>query len=203
MTKVNPVKALTSGQFTTADIGKTVYISNSVAATQEWRIADVNYDSTTGTVDLFPKYILTNTGIGFGAGNYYKGSSLRTWLNGELYGGFVEEIKNAMKVQSIESGTDILNDKVKCPSLMELGLHFHINSSSKDKYGQIYPLFGTEQLSRNVLAVYKTIDDAPVIFWSRTYYYGGSCQTYGVYNGVITDNSYANKQRYIVACIRI
>ena len=124
LTKVDPVAALTSGIITKEDIGKTVYLSNSVCTCQEWRIAGINHDGTEDTVDLWPKYALNSNGsngdILFG-GYGYCGSNIRALLNCTIYNGFSTQIRNAMQVQSF-SDSLLITDKVKIPSLMEVGL---------------------------------------------------------------------------------
>ena len=59
-------------------IGIEVTLPNSVITCQEWVIADVNHDGTSGTVDLFSKYTLElrYSGVEFGLNNIYKGSEL-------------------------------------------------------------------------------------------------------------------------------
>ena len=167
---VNPVKALTSGKITSDYIGKTVYLSNSAADCQEWRIADVNHDGTYGTVDLFPKYVLQNTARAFDSSTqYYKKSSLRTWLNGDFYNGFTNEIKNAMKVQNFPSNEETLSDKVKCPSLNEVGCNDSMSNCTVE--GAIYPIFGTQQLRPNNLAKFiKANGGAIYNLWTRSRY---------------------------------
>ena len=170
---VNPVKALTSGKITSDYIGKTVYLSNSAADCQEWRIADVNHDGTYGTVDLFPKYVLQNSSRVFAnAFRYYKESLLRTWLNEDFYNGFTDEIKSAMKVQNFPSNRETLSDKVKCPSLNEVGLGMD-NDGSIDE-GLIYPIFGTSIIRNNVaantLSIYTRADTGHAgDYWTRSY----------------------------------
>ena len=205
---VNPVKALTSGKITSDYIGKTVYLSNSAADCQEWRIADVNHDSTVGTVDLFPKFtigssVFRDTSSGNPKnGEYYKSSTLRTWLNGDFYNGFTDEIKNAMKIQSFPSNYETLSDKVKCPSLNEVGCT--ASSKTYQKYiiseGVIYPIFGTGVLFPNTLAVFMRTDGATVHYWTRSRHTApGSWYVDG--QGCSYNYSY-NSTCYVVACIR-
>ena len=149
---MNPIKALTSGEFTKDDIGKTVYLSNSVSPCQEWRIADVNHDDTVGTVDLWPKYFLENKGrlltISDPYRAYYEKSSIRQWLNADLLNGFTDEVQNAMVISIFKAGLVELQDKVKCPSLTEIGANrteYNIYDDFVNASGTIYPLFGSTQ----------------------------------------------------------
>ena len=204
LTSVNPVKALSSGQITKNDVGKTVYLSNSQCATQEWRIADVNHDGAYGTVDLFPKYVLQNTARAFSSNNnVYKNSSLRTWLNGDFYNGFTNEIKNAMKVQSFPSNGETLSDKVKCPSLNEVGCR---DASVAAPYcleeGTIYPIFGTQQLRPNNLSIYTLTNGTTIYYWTRSRDTVAGNGVWGVNFGGGCNGSYCNGSYYVVACIR-
>lgn len=206
----NPVKALTSGQFTTADIGKTVYLSNSAVTCQEWRVADVNHDGTSGTVDLFPKYTLTTEYMVFSnSSQYYANSNIRTWLNGTVLGGFTAEIQSAMKVQNFPSNGATLSDKVKCPSLDEVGCHnaSAITSDYGGDYviaeGTIYPIFGTQQLRPNSSAIYSRPNNGGTTwYWTRSRYTNSSYYVWYVNsNGYCDGNGYISSYD-VVACIR-
>ena len=217
ITKVNPVKALTSGKFASKDIGKTIYLSNSVAATQEWRIADVNHDGTIGTVDLFPKYCLFLSGDDYGisyrtdgdANVYYKTSNVRTWLNRELYNGFSDEIKNIIKAQEFSSNVDagsifggILCDNIKCPSLTELGLCGTCYGQSNIIEGSIYPLFGSQISGQNPLASFKALSGNRYYsdyVWTRSR--AKNSYTWSVYNGC-PDYTVAKNSLNVIGIIR-
>lgn len=71
LTKIDPVDILQSGKITKKDIGKTVYLSNSVITCQEWQIADVDHAGISGTVDLISKYCIGDDTVN--GGNYYLG----------------------------------------------------------------------------------------------------------------------------------
>ena len=196
-----------SGKITSDYIGKTVYLSNSVAASQEWRIADVNHDGTVGTVDLFPKYFLENgTRVFSEINSLYSTSSLRTWLNGDFYNGFTDEIKNAMKIQSFPSNYETLSDKVKCPSLNEVGLGY--DGYSIDE-GTIYPIFGSviiKGFNANKLSGYKRADNLweydQICYWTRSLNYGNKNCVWTVRNdGYYAEWGYSISN-YVVACIR-
>ena len=117
LAKVNPVRALTSGKITKDCIGRMVRLTNSEADTDEWIIANVNHDGTEGAVDLFPAKVL-KTDMQFDTtSQLYSLSDLRSWLNDDLYHGFATEVQNAIVDQQILSNGEILEDKVKCPSL--------------------------------------------------------------------------------------
>ena len=128
----------------------------------------MNHDNTTGTVDLISKYSMSTintywqsddtlaTGGGKGTGQVgaYCNSDLREWLNTTLYDGFASDIQNIMSYiydlslseqQTVKSGNltycidkNNISDKVKAPSLTELGISMAYAYSE----GSIYPLFG-------------------------------------------------------------
>ena len=77
-----------------------MYLSNAHTVCQEWIIADVNHDGTSGTVDLFSKTTLENSKIEFCSSfqYYYAGSNLDDYLEYTVYDGFDTEIKNALNI---------------------------------------------------------------------------------------------------------
>ena len=180
-----------------------MYLSNSQCAIQEWRVADVNHDGTTGTVDLFPKYLLENTGRVFDKtihSQYYDYSDLRTWITTTLYNGFTTEVQNAMKVQSFPSNGETLNDKVKCPSLDEVGCNYNERYCIVE--GTIYPIFGTQQLNPNNLAIYKHPNGGDSFYWTRSRYTADiRCVWYINYDGLCFTELTTNNKG-VVVCIR-
>ena len=120
LSKVNPVKALTSGKITANDIGKTVYLSNSVSNCQEWIIIGINHDSTSGTVDLISKSSMllwnTDTSKTATASEYGNSNtnglmvnmnenatySVRKFLENEVVPGFTNDIKNVLKTMNVD-----------------------------------------------------------------------------------------------------
>ena len=153
-------------------------MSNSYTTCQEWRIADINRDGTSGTVDLWPKYVLhcddTDKSpymyyFAYDEDETYEYSPLRTVLNNYIYNGFTSDVQNAMKTQSfVSDGSNrTLYDKVKCPSVNELG---YGNSSAK------YPLFndmsGGTGSSITLYTTFGTTgniyENRPISYWTRT-----------------------------------
>ena len=194
LTKVDPVKALASGKIKKSDIGKTVYLSNSISPCQEWIIADIDHDNTKGTVDIISKYSLTNKSNNWNFGSrtatgynhpYYYASGIRESINnfrsydGLFPSGFSAEIQNAIKVQDVpctlkESLNSNVYDKIKLPSLSELGLMGDRNKSItySNNEGTIYPLFGIEQSDANASPKYFNYTDGSATwrdeYWTRT-----------------------------------
>ena len=205
MTKVDPVETLTSGKIKKSDIGKTVYLSNSQCATQEWRIADVGHDNTAGTVDLFPKYMILNStdwNYNSSTPTSYDRSYIRYNLNTIVYNGFNASIKESMQIQLYKNGKSIVADKLKCPSMDELGCH---DSTIDSIYtvlseGSIYPIFGDKQLSINSLASYKrAIDNKTFYYWTRSLWSSTPIFIYG--NGQAGYN-YPGTLPGAIGCIR-
>lgn len=98
---------------------------------------------------------------------------LRTWLNETLYNGFADEIKNVMKTQDFLA-TNTISDKVKCPSLNELGCGdtsaygSDYGGKHHDIEGTLYPIFGDAQSNPNKLAIMKRYDSAAFTYWTRS-----------------------------------
>ena len=191
LSRVNPVRELTSGKITTADIGKTVYLSNSQTECQEWRIANITINGNGwSTVDLVSKYILC-TRVFDERYNRYKYSSLRTWLNGDFLNGFDISVANALS--TIYNG-----DKVSIPTGENVGLPWYENTIS----GKPYPLFGdkmtvvySENSSSyaNPLAIYYYINhqDLPAYYWiDETPVGDTSCFTVTSYGGLDSCRAY-------------
>lgn len=197
--KVNPVRALTSGKITKDYIGRMVRLTNSEVDTEEWIIANVNHDSTEGTVDLFPAKVL-KTDMQFDTtSQLYSLSDLRYWLNDEFYNGFTEEIRNAIVDQQILSNGEILEDKVKCPSLTELGISYDYLINE----GSMYPIFGDEiKYGVNISSIFKDKNGNSMRYWTRS-----RRTNYSYYVWFVNNNGYClynncNYSGAVVACIR-
>ena len=172
---------------------------------QEWRIADINQKGSANTVDLFSRYTLTNDRIRFDtvSPGSYENSYLRTWLNSTIYNGFSDNIKNAIADSPIrsrgasgvminEQRCEIIYDKVKAPSLQEVGCGADANAFDWSYYGTgiIYPIFGSSQKGGgNSLAAYTSPKGAAMGYWTR------DCRNYnGAYNAAIVTSSFANQR---------
>ena len=210
------MKALTSGKITSDYIGKTVYLSNSVITCQEWIIADVNHDSTSGTVDLISKTTLTNDKTQFNInGLIYKSSTLDTYLESTVYNGFSASIKNALNNMSVPSYTgssydyddstkvvtSIIERHVIAPSLIEVGDVVVIANNNALIEGNIYPIFGSAVIN-NSKSVFNDPNGTARTYWTRTAvintYSDIWCKnTYGTQFGSDSDNNW-----YVVARIR-
>ena len=197
LTQVNPVKALNSGKITKDDIGKTVYISNSNITCQEWRIAGVDHDGTTGTVDLVSKYLLdkditdfywsiaAGEGDSFARDNQYiQESNYNTYFN-YVDEGFNEEVYPYMRYMDIqihynkyETSTMSFKKRMKLPSAAELGFDKCEEIYVYDHYGYfrywndgtIYPIFGSQLTTsgKNTLANIKDASNNSADFYTRT-----------------------------------
>ena len=199
--KVNPVRALTSGMITKDYIDRKVYITNSEADVKEWVIADVNHDGTKGTVDLFPVEVL-KTDMQFDpVSQLYGISDLRSWLNGKFYNGFSDEVRDAITYQQTLSNGEILLDKVKCPSLTELGINCN---RYLIKEGSIYPIFGNKtKCDANELSIFKDKNKNSTRYWTRSRNTNYSTGVWGVYyNGYCNATGYYCNSYAVVACIR-
>lgn len=186
-----------SGGLTKHDIGKGVYLSNTETNVDTWVVANVSEDG----VDLFPIFTLGD--MKFGDTNIYKDSHIRKWLNCELLNGFSEDVRNAMKMQSFESNGEILKDKVKCPSIDEMGLIYDTRCALHE--GTIYPIFdGSFTDETNPLSKYITTNRSGVYYWTRSRFVGHGCRVWYVYSD---GHYYYGYRSYgyslgAVACIR-
>ena len=117
-------------------------------------------------MDLVPKYLLYRLFLNkddSDSNRKYNLSSIRTFLNGSLYDGFADEIKSDMATQSFQFSTNsasLINDKIKCPSITEVGCCS--SDVPLDYFGypdyyhdEIYPIFGESQQTKNALAIYN------------------------------------------------
>ena len=231
LTKVNPIKALASGLFTTADIGKTVYLSNSLTVCQEWRIAGINHDGTSGTVDLISKYTLLGVGneityVSTYNNSYtrYEDSNVRSKLL-SIYNGFSSEIQNASVDTTTQTSSwnsngggyiySVIHDKIKAPSCTELGVATDYYPSLSE--GSAYEIFGgkistTYSNGRcNPLAImrsitYKNNADDPYISnrWAVRYWtrtYYTWCMSTNGESQSMNNNSITGSSKYDIVAI--
>ena len=201
--KVNPVALLTSGKITSNDIGKTVYLSNSRVKCQEWIIADINHDGTSGTVDLFSKYLLgSKSHYKTNNNSYYIESDLDNYLELDVYSGFATEVRNALNNMTVELyNNTTIQRHIVAPSLLEVG-----NDCTDNIYqsysGTLYPIF-SPACNPNPKSIFSMPDGSQNDqYWTRTRYdyanvciidYKGECSDWGC------DSSY---MAHVVARIR-
>ena len=122
-----------------------MYLSNSVSNCQEWRIAGINHDNTSGTIDLISKYAV-KTNIAWNSTAFIN-SNVRKWLNGDMLGGFDSSIRDIMKYIKYDGSSsttykaDSMQDKIKCPSIYELGFNTGGIGQYYPPLGSPYPVF--------------------------------------------------------------
>ena len=120
-TEADMLKILNNGWYYRIFVGSEVQLNNSTATTNIYQIIDMNHDNTNNTFDLMSKYTVKDN-VTFGQNQYYNNaSSPRVWLNGDYYNGFSTDIKNHMQTMAVAWNNTTLNDKVKLPSVTELG----------------------------------------------------------------------------------
>ena len=194
---------MSSGQFSSDDIGKTVYLSNSTTSCQEWLVADVNHDNTEGTVDLVSRYIVNSIVTDFANNNtvydykaLYANSYMRYYLNYTFLNGFTDDVKlcmAAMKTKSYlyyqsDNNRAITYDPVRLASWKEL----KSNSSDEKLDDESYPLFVNDDLRAG-----KDSNGASYEHLLRAYnysnWYSAVCNNYvyedGNYHGGGTDTT--------------
>ena len=196
----DPVAALTSGKLDERFIGVMVTLPNSAITCQEWMIADVNHDGTSGTVDLFSKTTLTNgTIIQFSTSSQiYKNSNLDNYLESTVYNGFATEVKNALNLMDVESNRETIQRHIVAPSLTEVG-----NSYPNDviQEGAIYPIF-SPACNPNPKSIFIRPNGNGVAYWTRSRYTNFSRGVWRVGSGGDAYSDYYDGSTYVVARIR-
>ena len=163
-------------------------MSNSAITCQEWVIADVNHDGTSGTVDLFSKTTLNNTDLQFSTtSSYYKGSNLDNYLESTVYNGFAADIKNSLNLMNVVSNNETIQRHVVAPSLRELGNSYTDYALEE---GTMYPIF-SPACDPNSKSIFKNPRGYNVYYWTRSRYTNYSSTVYRVnYDGYANYNSY-------------
>ena len=154
--KLDNIALFTTNKLSKNDVGKIVYIKNDYVPHNEWIIADINHDSTSGTVDLISRYILgynyeNGKSINFTEDGLpsYSVSNCRTWFNNNFYNAFSDSIKQIMQKLDNDGSTDY----IRMPSATEFGLNSDGITNVKSS-GTVYPIFGnTSSQSKNSLAI--------------------------------------------------
>ncbi len=172
-TEADMLKILNNGWYYRIFVGSEVQLNNSTATTNIYQIIDMNHDNTNNTFDLMSKYTVKDN-VTFGQNQYYNNaSSPRVWLNGDYYNGFSTDIKNHMQTMAVAWNNTTLNDKVKLPSVTELGLP---TSTKYSLEGNIYNILYPAPLSYTWLRSRDTTDNTRVASYpsgsSYIYYYG-------------------------------
>ena len=94
---------------------------------------------------MVSKYILSSDFMNYSAeygGRNYNTSIVRSYLVNTIYKAFSDDIKNILKDQTIYytyNDETYITDKIKCPSLHEVGLTYNYLEGD---HGTIYPIFG-------------------------------------------------------------
>ena len=203
MNKVNPIAALTSGKITSAHIGKTVYLSNSAITCQEWVIADVNHDGTSGTVDLFGKYVLNNNDFSIQYNtvysSVYKGSNLDNYLESTVYNGFTTEVKNALNNMNVVSNGETLQRHVVAPSLREVGNNYPDHVLEE---GTIYPIFSPASNPNSKSIFKRPSENGYTWYWTRSRFTGYSGDVWRVLGNGSAGNCTYDIGNHVVARLR-
>ena len=154
-----------------------MYLSNSAIKCQEWVIADVNHDGTSGTVDLFSKTLLhgpNDGGINFSyygsETNIYNGSKLDDYAESTVYNGFATEVRNALNYMNVASNGETIQRHVVVPSFTEFG-------GGIIEEGTVYSMYNAYSESRGGTPVWIPFADGGYYdnahYWTRSKYNGG------------------------------
>ena len=170
------LKIINAGRQSELSTGVVVTLNNSYGTTNQWVVADVNHDGTSGTVDLVAKNMIQDSttkaygGKWGGNNNRYESSPIRNWLTETYITGFSTTIQNALKTMDVKITGGTLQDKIKLLSMAEVGLtqsdwEYAPNVSE----GTIYPIFerGTGSTAESKRTKY-TANGGYGWYWTRS-----------------------------------
>lgn len=183
---------------TSSFIGKNVTLSNSVVSNYtSWKIADFNHDSSGDTVDLIQNNTIYSTT--FGNGQYYNGSTVRTWLLDTYLPGFSTNVKNKLQIMTVTTNGSDTSDKIKLLSGTEIGAtHTYMLTGEGTKY----PIFTSSSGISYDSSRARTGADTGG-WWLRSRYTESAPNVWVVLSGGRLNYYYGTSNRYgVVPCIR-
>lgn len=162
------IQLLQHGVYDSKYIGYKVQLGNSVDYNNRlWVIADVNHDSAnTGQTDCYDLISedLPKKTYKF-SDQYWRNTTVRTWLNNTFYNGFSNEFKNHMLNINYNSNNSWYNDDyIILPSYIEVNGG---TSTYQKDLGVAYPIF-TDDSSRIKAYIVGTTNYGE--WWTRTQY---------------------------------
>ena len=179
-------------------VGYKVQLSNSVDYNNGiWVIADIGHHADQpNTYDLIPQDCFYSRS--FGSGQYWRNSTVRTWLNGTFYNGFSADFKSHMNNIVYDSnGSTYNDDKVILPSFTEVNGTTGTGSTYYVVEGVAYPIF-TDNSSR-----IKKYNGSAQYWWTRSRNTGGSNDVWRVgTDGSMLGSRYGNS-RYLAPILRV
>ena len=206
LTESEFLQIVNAGKQASMTTGVIITLPNSLGTTNQWEVADVNHDDTTGTVDLVSKNLIQDSAYticggpigGTNVNPTYQDSTIRNWLTNTYITGFSTNIKNALKtmdvrIQDMDYDMSTLQDKIKMVSVQEIGLDDDCTDEDIDVWkdeGTIYPIFtyGTSTEANNKRIRNKK-DGTAGAYFTRSGFHSTSSS--GVSYGVLSDGSYA------------
>lgn len=106
----------------------------------QYKVIGTNHDDTENTVDIMSMTQLNNMYFHSStSGNVYKDSAMRTWLVDTFFYMFSADIQNLSKTMNVSTYTGNTSDKVKLPSLTEIGGNYFSFYAGNE--GNRYPVF--------------------------------------------------------------
>lgn len=173
------IELVNNGLQNKLEIGTRISLQNIYTETN-WIVADVNHDGCNGTVDLVAEQLLQSKDNPihlepYGTSNIYQFSEIRAWLNGIYIEGFTEDVKRLLKpievVTEIYGRRDITIDKIKLPSMSEVGITSrNVSLLPELDEGSVYPIFdkGISNVSNKKRIRYGKDEDTSEWWWTRT-----------------------------------
>lgn len=157
LSEVEFLKIVKFGRQSELNIGTIITLPNGRGTTNQWLVADVNHDDTTGTVDLVSRRLIrdktseayTTNNSYWGSSQLYADSTIRNWLTETYINGFSTAIQNVLKTMNVvvsdKNGYPAsTNDKIKLLSLVELGYdNIAVSGKPSSEEGTRYPIFNT------------------------------------------------------------
>lgn len=174
------IELVNNGLQNKLEIGTKVILQNAIGTDTNWVVADVNHDGINGTVDLVAEHLLQSKDNpihleSYGNSNIYQFSDIRTWLNEVFIEGFTEEIKRLLKpievITEIYGSPNTTIDKVKLPSMTELGITSHnVSLLPEVDEGSMYPIFdkGISNVSNKKRIKCGRDEETTEWWWTRT-----------------------------------
>lgn len=189
LTEAEFLELVNAGGQSKLSLGTEITLPNSYGKTNVWVVIGTNHDNTVGTVDLMSRQVIcdetgqvytTDGGVWDPDSQIYEDSTVRKWLNNSFITGFSTNIRNALKVMEVSTdvkGTiKVTNDKIKLPSMKEVGLDTALFISEylppKVKYeGTMYPAFesGDGDSAKAKRIKYDVAGKYGKGYWTRTY----------------------------------
>ena len=215
------IRIIDDGDQESLSVGTIVHLDNILSQNNLWQVAGINHDGTSGTVDLVSAGVLVpstmigppptvNKQLAYGKTNVYQYSNIREYLIDEYINGFSNKVRSRLKTMKVTSETHTngirdLEDKIKIPSMNELGISNDVCTGLSKKEGPMYPVFiSGESDDANEVRIMKNNKNIASAYWTRSSVLNSSGKiVYGIgENGAYFGNDCRYENLGIVSIIR-